>query len=149
MGAIPTLPLPQESLISVFTYLNQKPVSALRSFVCCCLPRLLVRISATWSCVEIYFNSTSLALIFSLSQWYLISKCLVRSARHGFVAILMQACESSCNGTVSVGPICPSSDAHRQGYARAAAAAVVAAAVAVVVAVVVAAVAAVYIVLRD
>ena len=33
----------------MLTYLNQKPVSA-----------------------EIYFNSTSLALIFSLSQWYLM-----------------------------------------------------------------------------
>ena len=97
---------------------NQKPVNALRNFVCCRSPRLLVRMSATWSCVEMYFNSTSLALTFSLSQWYLTSKCLVRSARHGFVAILMQACESSCNGTVSVATTARTGGSQRKGKAK-------------------------------
>ncbi len=53
------------------------------------LPLALVRRLRTRCAVEMYFNSTSLALTSSLSQWYLTSKCLVRSARHGFVAILM------------------------------------------------------------
>ena len=55
--------------------------------MCCRSPSPLVSISATCSVVRMYLSSTSFFFTFSLSQWYLISKCLVRSARHGFVAL--------------------------------------------------------------
>ena len=58
-----------------------------RSFECCRSPSPLVNMSASWSWVLIYCNFTSPFFTFSLSQWYLMSKCLVRSARHGLVAI--------------------------------------------------------------